>query len=371
MGYTMVSMSVSDLRAGEAENCLLNLMRRIDSDDRGASVEIDRAAYLAEFLDLCARSLTAEPGSGDERYSTEFYQARDVFVRAGLEALTAPSSQPRNDWLQIGIRPRDRLGMYGDLCQHISSFARRVLNDSLADNFFFMNKPPGMRLRFQAAATTSSADLANVVNAEAMRWQAAGLIDHIEHGVYEPETRLFCGPRSMSFVHALFTVDSLIWLDYHACRAVEGEAINPAWLVSLAALRTIFAGLQIVGWEDLGVWDCIRDMAGRQLGQDKASLPLYGAVSDELRNAWSRRDRILEDLHPAVRAIVAHHDSALLTGAAQWRTGYFCQRGASLGPRAAAAFYVIFHWNRAGLSPTEQALLAESLSERILDDVRG
>ncbi len=49
----------------------------------------------------------------------------------------------------------------------------------------------------------------------------------------------------------------------------------------------------------------------------------------------------------------------------------FCQRGASLGPRAAATFYVIFHWNRAGLYPTEQALLAESLSERILDDVRG
>jgi hypothetical protein len=101
------------------------------------------------------------------------------------------------------------------------------------------------------------------------------------------------------------------------------------------------------------------------------SLPVYAEVAGELRDAWSRADGILEELHPTVKAIVADHDQALLAGAAQWRSGYFSSRTASLGPRAAAAFYVIFHWNRAGLSHGEQALLAESLSERIFDDVRN
>lgn len=243
------------------------------------------------------------------------------------------------------------------------------MNDSAVDDFFFMNKPPGMRLRFRPAAAGCAVNLADALHTEVARWRADGLIDYVEPGVYEPESRLFGGPESMSFVHALFTVDSLIWLDYHACRAVEGEAITPAWLVSLAVLRTVFAGLDITEWEDIGVWDCIRRAAGRRLRGDEVSLPTYSKVAGDIRDVWSRRSQLVDELHPAVQATVARHDSALLTGAARWRSGYFCQRGAALGPRSAAAFYVIFHWNRAALSRTEQALLAESLSERVVDDV--
>ena len=366
-------MAASGSPVNQTEACLKNLRLLVEErDDGDASLDVtDHASSLGEFLAVCARSLTPGPGSGCEPYSEELYQARDVFVRAGLEALAARRWQAGNTWLQIGIRPQEELGPRGELCRQVACLARKLLSDSAVDDFFFMNKPPGMRLRFQTAAAASSADLADVVGAEVTRWRAEGLIDYVEPGVYEPESQLFGGPRSMSFVHALFTVDSLIWLDYHSCRAVDGEAISPAWLVSLAVLRTVFAGLDITGWEDIGVWDRIREMAGRQLGEDKVSLPLYAEVAGELRDAWSRRDRILDELHPAVKAIVAHHDSALLAGATLWRSGYFCQPRASLGPRAAAAFYVIFHWNRAALSRAEQALLAESLSERIFDDVQG
>jgi hypothetical protein len=175
----------------------------------------------------------------------------------------------------------------------------------------------------------------------------------------------------MGFVHSLFTVDSLIWLDYHSCRAVEGEAVSPAWLVSMAALRTVFDGLDITGWEDIGVWDRIRNIAGRRLVDVTHSLPLYAEIAKEIREAWSRSDQILDELHPSVGAILIQHDSALRAGAERWHSGYFRNRTASLGPRAAAAFYVIFHWNRAALSLTEQALLTESLAERMLDDGPG
>jgi hypothetical protein len=148
-----------------------------------------------------------------------------------------------------------------------------------------------------------------------------------------------------------------------------GEAVSPAWLASLAVLQTLFAGLDITGWEDIGVWDRIRAMTGRRLNSNKAALPMYTTVAGEIRDVWSRRDQIADELLPPVKAIVAGHERAILTGAAQWRSGYFCQPGASLGPRAAAAFYVVFHWNRAALSRAEQALLAESLSERMVDDV--
>jgi thiopeptide-type bacteriocin biosynthesis protein len=366
-------MADSGIPFSQKEACLRNLKVLVEErDERDASFDIsNRASYLAEFLTVCARSLTSEPRQGRDKCSDEFYQARDVFIQAGLEALVKRPWQTGSDWLQIGIRPRGQdLGLRGELCRQVACLARRLLNDSFIDNFFFMNKPPGIRLRFQAGAGQCSEDLADVLHGEVTRWREEGLIDYVEPGVYEPESQLFGGPRSMSFVHALFTVDSLIWLDYHASRAVEGEAISPAWLASLAVLRTVFAGLDITGWEDISVWGHIREMAGRRLGADKVSLPMYGEVAGQILDVWSRRDGIMDELHPAVKAIVAGHENALITGAAQWRSGYFCQRGASLGPRAAAALYVIFHWNRAALSRTEQALLAESLSERILEDVR-
>lgn len=326
---------------------------------------------LSKFLAACSRSLITQPAPGGEQFSEELHQARDVFVQAGLEALAARRRKDESGWLQIGIHSREDSGARGELDRQVGHFAKRLLGDSVIDNFFFMNKPPGMRLRFQPAAASTLVDLADVVRAEVMRWRAEGLIDYAEPGVYEPESQLFGGAGSMSFVHALFTIDSLIWLDYHSCRAVAREAVSPAWLVSLATLQTVFAGLDITGWEDIGVWDSIRGIAGRQLGDDKASLPKYAEIAGAIRDVWSRGNGILNDLHPTAKAIVADHDSALLTGAARWRSGYFCQQGASLGPRAAAAFYVIFHWNRAALSHTEQALLAESLSERISDHVHA
>ena len=328
----------------------------------------DHAAVIAEFLGLCALSLrTGKTARGDPP-SAALCQARDAFLRGGLEALATRQRRVANSWLQIGIRPHTQPEPRGELCRRIASLARSTFSDSLADDFFFMNKPPGMRLRFQAAAATDPAQMAHVVSAEVMRWRAEGLIDQVEHGVYEPENQLFGGAAAMNFVHALFTADSLMWLDYHACRADEKETTSPAWLVSLAALHTVFAGLGIVGWEDLGVWDCIRQVAGRRLRHEKASVPLFPEVSGELREAWARGDRLSEELRPPVQAIVVEYQPALLEGAARWRSGFFCRQGAALGARAAAAFYVIFHWNRAGLSSSEQALLAESLSERILLD---
>jgi thiopeptide-type bacteriocin biosynthesis protein len=338
------------------------------SPDRTFVTVGDRRLPLSQFLAYCARTAIAELEAEGEDYSEELCRARDLFVQTGLEALAAEART--GAWLQIGIRPSEDLALRRELCQRIAGVARRLLSESAVDNFFFMHKSPGMRLRFERGQG-SPYGLEEALYEEVAHWNAEGLVEGVEPGLYEPESQLFGGQTSMKYVHALFTVDSLIWLDYHSCRTVDDETISPAWLVSLAALRPVFAGLDITGWEDIGVWDRIREMAGRRLGEVQVSLPMYAKVADELRDTWSHKNRILDGLHPAVAAIVAHHDSALLTGAARWRSGYFCNRRASLGPRAAAAFYVIFHWNRAALSHTEQALLTESLAERIFDDACG
>lgn len=358
----MAASSIPEQHARQILRDLEAIAAQRDALDESQSY-LDEARVLAEFLAYCASSLTNNRGPDERQIADELQQARDLFVRACFDALAARLACT-HDWHQLGIHPTGDSEPQSELYRQIWALAERLLTAGAIDNFFYMNKAPGMRLRFQASAAGRAGDLRAVLDAEVARWRLDRLIDGIDLGVYEPETRLFGGSRSMPYVHALFTVDSLIWLDYHAGRPSEGEEITPPWLMSLALLRTVFAGLDIVGWEDLGVWDHVVAKAGRRLGPAKLDLPMYSAVANEIRDVWSHRDQIVERLDSAARAIVARHDAALLAAAAQWRSGYFSQPAACIGPRAAAAFFVIFHWNRAGLHPTEQALLAESLAER-------
>jgi thiopeptide-type bacteriocin biosynthesis protein len=335
----------------------------VENRDPGdAAVRVgDRVLPLWQFLAYCASTVTAELKDKGDDYSQELRRVRDVFVRAGLEGLAAEPTT--GAWLQIGIRPSEDLALRRELCQRIAGVARGLLSESAVDNFFFMHKAPGMRLRFERGRN-SPHGLEEALYEEIADWRAEGLVEGVEPGVYEPESQLFGGQTSMKYAHALFTVDSLIWLDYHALAIPDGEDSDAAWLVSLASLAAVLDGLDITGWEDLGVWNHVREATRRHLAEDATSLPEYAEVARSVRAIWSRRDQLLELLHPDVRAIVEDHYGTLEAAAGQWRSGYFATRTACIGPREAAAFYIIFHWNRAALSTVRQALLTESLSRR-------
>lgn len=268
-------------------------------------------------------------------------------------------------WLQVGVRPATDPERHRELYRRIAQLARRLLLGSAARNFFYMHKPPGMRLRFELADRSPAGgdgDLPDAVDRQVARWRREQLIDQVEPGVYEPESQLFGGESSMRYVHGLFTVDSLAWLDYRGGGGPAGDDL--AWLVSLAMLRDLFDELDIVDWEDLGVWDRLRSHAGRRLARPATELPGYPEVAGAIRATWRRPGQLVDRLPPAVRAIVADHREAMRPAVRRWRAGYFATRAASIGPRAAAACYVVFHWNRAALPAVRQALLAESLSER-------
>jgi thiopeptide-type bacteriocin biosynthesis protein len=230
----------------------------------------------------------------------------------------------------------------------------------VAQNFFFMRKPPGLRLRFELSPE-ASAEFADVLYEQADSWRADGLIEAVRPGVYEPESVLFGGPESMRYVHALFTVDSLFWLNYHAL-ATPDEPAEPT-LVSLPMLRFLLDGLDVTGWEDLGVWNQVRTATGRQL-PPAADLTGFADVAGGIRRLWYEQNSYMEQLDPARQALLAEHGELLRHGAQRWSSDYFASRSATIGPRAAAAYYVVFFWNRAGLSAIEQAIVAESLSVR-------
>ncbi|MFE7135487.1 thiopeptide-type bacteriocin biosynthesis protein, partial [Streptomyces sp. NPDC057638] len=150
-----------------------------------------------------------------------------------------------------------------ELYAFLGEIALEVIGSGTASNFFFMHKPPGLRLRFQAREPGSRealyAELAARLGAR------SGLFDTPVRGIYEPESYLFGGPHAMPWVHDLFTADSLAWLHHHA----ERPAPLADWRLSLTLLRDLLDGLGIVGWEHRGVWETLQHEAGRALGEGR------------------------------------------------------------------------------------------------------
>ena len=313
---------------------------------------------LSEFLQFCAVNASDLDKSPDPNEKLD--HACEIFIRGGLAALDAVTSAP---WIQIGLSlpaSRSRLVV---LYKQIAELARKLLNSAEVEDFFFMHKPPGLRVRFHVAQQGCD-DTALELRAAIAAWKRERLIERIVPGVYEPENRLFGGPISMRYVHRLFTIDSLAWLDYHAWASSQTRAPSAGWALSLTMLRALFDGLGVVGWEDLDVWDRIREQTGRRL-EHALELSDFIQIATEIRACWQRPELLHERLTTREREIADAFRDTVLPVAADWREGYFATSAAYVGPRQAAAFATIFHWNRAALAMVRQALLTEALATEV------
>lgn len=236
----------------------------------------------------------------------------------------------------------------------LRALAHRHLTDGRVDSFFFMRKEPGLRLRFRL--TSTDAPGADLLDADITRWTGAHGARGGRRGVYEPESRLFGGEPSMPHVHAIFTVDSLAWLDH----AATPEPTTGRVARSLELLAATFRGLGVEGLEDLGVWEAVVGEWGR-------SLDPRSVATDELTQASADVVAFWDSVHGTAPA--DPYGQLLTTTATAWRTTVLQGPTATIGVRRAAARLVVFHWNRGNLPPLEQALVANALAARA-DEVR-
>ncbi|MEU5085208.1 thiopeptide-type bacteriocin biosynthesis protein [Streptomyces sp. NPDC021356] len=314
-------------------------------------VQVER--LLADCLD---DARTAPMGTVPlDAEDTGYAAARRTFLAAGLHALREHA--PDAGWVQLNVRAEP--AGWPCLYRRLAVTARDLLGTGTARDFFFMHKPPGLRVRFHAAQPARAEELrATLVRRLAPA--ADGSWAEPVCDVYEPETYLFGGPRSMPHVHRLFTADSLAWLDAHT--AVAGEPVPADWRVSLTLLGSVFDGLGIVGWEHRGVWQAVRDGTGRRLPGGLGDAARQRAA-DGIRAYWDQSpDDRLAALPEHWRDVLRPHTRQVRRAAERWRAHYFASGGASVGPRRAAAHHVIFHWNRGRLSTARQCLLTEALA---------
>ena len=291
-----------------------------------------RRVPLAEFLADCL-----DP-AGDE----ELVAARLTFLAGGLDALRTAGA-PR--WTQVGLA-----GIAAGLYPALRDAVEQLLADGEITDFLFTHGAPGMRVRF-AAAPGRAIHVRAEVRRLAARWRRHGLVAEAVPGVYEPEAHLFGGPDSMRHAYQLFTVDSTIWLRHHSD---IGDG-TPAWVMSLRMLRAVFDGLQVAGWEDRDVWARVRDILG---GGEQ------GTASEELAGWWAGEDELLARLPEPTRELLELHRQRVNPVLERWRAEYFATDQARVGPREAAAYHVVQHWNRAKLGSARQARILDALAGR-------
>lgn len=317
-------------------------------------LDISLRDFLVYCLDACDGRLPRDFRSND------LTALRQTFIEAGVRALETKAGI--SNWAQFGLAV-DSHHLCPEFYARVAVIARQSLEAGSITNFFFMHKPPGMRVRFEingAAPRDKAADL----HRQLLACQTDGLLKEVSQAVYEPETHLFGGPLSMRFVHESFTIDSLAWLDYHAAPASSLVRGLPEWALSLAMLSPLFVGLGMHDFEDINVWDTIRNKLGRRLRDDARSQADFVSIASEIRQLWQDPQALLRDLPPEAQKMTEQYRRSIIPVAAHWVSDYFSTEKAEIGPRAAAGLWTIFHWNRGALQPVRQALLAEALAER-------
>ncbi|WP_235619040.1 thiopeptide-type bacteriocin biosynthesis protein [Embleya scabrispora] len=327
--------------------------------DRGPAGEVcvgARSVPLGVLLDDCLRDVRkagADPADG------EYAAARRAFLAAGLAALDRAADRRvrRTRWIQVGVTPvADAEGrLYGQLAES----ARELLAGGVATDFFYLHKPPGVRIRFAVHGDAATAErLREIVSARADDWLREHVVRHREPGGYEPEAHLFGGEVSMRSVHRLFTADSLAWLRFLA----DDARALPAWAYSLILLRDVLDGVGVAGWEDRDVWDRVRRGTGRGLPADVPDAWRETAV--RIRAHWRAIGALRDALPEPLRAAAVRHRVEVAAEAERWTRGYFATEEAEVGPRQALAYYTVFHWNRGRLALPTQCLLADALAGR-------
>jgi thiopeptide-type bacteriocin biosynthesis protein len=315
-----------------------------------------RAALDAVLESFRAVGVPAPP-AGEPPWSAaelgEIAHARELFVAAGTERVVRALGADR--WLQVGVRCASDAQADAFLAGPLDTALRRWSEAGTVGQFFFMRKPPGVRLRFRGTGldTTLLPELLALLAGE----EAAKRITGHELGVYDEETHQFGGEVGLEIAHEHFDHDSRALFEIIRLEAQDADTTDRETL-SLLVLNDLVAQVASDGWERWDVWRNMR-LAGR--------LRTYGpeaeaALRGELE---ANHEALLQTLHPrealaklppAEQKVLERYFAANTKVAARFADA--ARAGTLLyGARKILPFFVIFHWNRWGMDATTQFAL--------------
>lgn len=279
-----------------------------------------------------------------------YAQAREAFITAGARAVMGLDAFDRSLQIDVETTTVDRL-----LTGTLGARAREWRRQKRFDDFFFMRKPPGLRLRFFGRKLDAfEKPLLAFLESERKR----GAMVAYAPGIYDAETYQFGGLEGLALMHAHATYDSLWALE--VLRRFKGSTENLP-VLSLLGLNDLLRNVVGDSFEAWDVWENMR-LAGRVIDDDIDAKQLESIRRDAvdqqplLLATWESPETVIAKLKSRERALMRSYFAANASWARKYRA---VAKGGSLlfGMRKILPFYVIFHWNRLGLPWDLQCVL--------------
>jgi protein-L-isoaspartate(D-aspartate) O-methyltransferase len=262
---------------------------------------------------------------------------------------------PAPDWCQYNVEFPDR-----SMAGHVAACELRpaltaAQEAGLLHGWWFMRKQP-WKLRYLPDDPACAAAITSVL----AKLTADHRITGWAPGIYEPETMAFGGQKGMDAAHDLFHHDSLHLLT----RAAQAPAPAPGQRETTVMLCSVMLRAAGLDWyEQADVWAKVAEL------RPAASSAITPERAAGLAPAMHRLMTV------NVRPLCAPERDGPLTGHDGWVTA-FEQAGQVLsdlarhgrlkrGLRAVLAHHILFHANRAGLTITDQSILATLASDHV------
>jgi thiopeptide-type bacteriocin biosynthesis protein len=318
-------------------------MTRPNSSGKGKRNSL--IAAVAAFLDERGAAPTLELRP-DERWLLS-----EGFVEAGNAWLAC--TQRTRRWLQINaaLLPDEAVPGLTLVTGRLQDLVRDWLATGGLDDFHFIFKPPGARLRFKGPLRHLESRAAELC-AMLIKDRA---VQSATRGLYDCEPHQFGGAAGLKAAHRFFTAESMAVLRYWRLLA-NGEATMGAPEFSLALLDLFLRRTVDDVWELWDVW-CRMDLAGRAI--DPWDAERWGDLAGSGHSLVTRlhsRDPSLTWVPDPERACLLAFQEQAAAAAIEWRA--LRDGGRLLFPlREILPFLIVFHFNRMGFDSERQRQL--------------
>ena len=267
------------------------------------------------------------------------------FVTAG--ALALAESSPSPCWLQLGVSfeaSRGERAAFAARARFGEALRRAVVRwrkRGVVARFFFMNKPPGMRVRFEPPPRGTLAAVQRAVSSWLLRQPA---VTRLERSVYLAEEYQFGGAHGANVAHDYHAADSLVALQA-TYREERGTISASAEILSLLVVCDLVRRMTDDSWEAWDLWKRM-EITGRRPDVPRS---VAAGMVDLVRPFVLQPDAVLGQLAPAERRLVASAYEANERAAKAMRA-LAAQDLLLFHLREIVPFWIIFHWNRWGVA---------------------
>jgi thiopeptide-type bacteriocin biosynthesis protein len=244
-------------------------------------------------------------------------------------------------WLQANLElDNDGAAHLRAIWEPIATTVDSLAEQGLLRCFYFLRKPPGLRLRF-AVDATAPPTVSSAIEAVLDELITGGLVARWYPSVYEPEVYKFGGPSAMDAVHDQFFADSACWWRWDQLVAA-GETAIDARLLSVTVLNDLFRVFTGGPEEVWDVWCRLATMHGDRVAMDGQPAPAV-AIADIVERVSAAEAELLR-AYATSNAELAGRFRALLA-----------EGKLLFAHRLVLPHVALYHWNRYGFTPSDRA----------------